>query len=148
MFTIKKMGFEVQNLKVEIPEDIGVYLDTNYSIGDYSFSFMSAKDGYRIDYDLAENRLGTKEEFLEYQTNLAERAFPIEEIEINGFNGYHSTFYTKKEQHYEIRFLIDETEDGYNEFRFALTAENNIEDIKSSETFKKFLNGISKKTDL
>ena len=145
MFLIRNLKFEVCGVSVEIPEDISIILDTDWT-DENSLAFQHRDGKYNFNYEIIRNCMGTKEELIDSQQEICYETFPVEEIELNGLKGHHSTYSTNREQYYEARFSIDKSEDGNTEFVFVLWTKNNdIEKIKASSEFKKLLCGIRRK---
>ena len=144
MFLIRNLNFEICGVSVEIPEEIGAVLDTNWTC-ENSIVFNHS-DGYTFAYEISHRGTYTIKSLIDSIKELCEQTFPIEPIILNGLKGYCSTYVGGSDQYYEARFLAEESEDGDAEFVFILWTKNDdIKEIKASPEFKKLLGGIRKK---
>ena len=144
MFLIRNLKFEVCGVSVEIPEEISIILDTDWT--DENSLVFNHSGGYTFAYEISHNGTDTRTSLVESIKEISEVPFSVEPIGLNGLEGHHSTYADGSEQYYEARFLAAQTESGSTELTFVLWTKNNdIEEIKASHEFKKLLCGIRRK---
>lgn len=144
MIILKNFCFETAGINITIPD--GYLLDTsgNY-IGEDVINIESADGDYNVVYNVDYNFSGTKESLTEMQQETFHKVQLIEEIETNGLKGHKSTYGNEKNQYFEARFLIDESDEGTTELSIVIeTSNNDIEKIKASPEFKELLDGIQR----
>ncbi len=144
MLELINMCYEVAGVRITIPEGYEIQI-LGDAVSDNMLIIKPVNQNYMISYDVEYDCPDTKESFTETQENLYEKTFPIEEITLNGLSGYQSTYGDSTEQCYDARFLLKKTDTGNTVFSLMVyTPNNDIEEIKASENFKKLLNGIQK----
>ena len=100
---------------------------------------------FQVSYKIHLNSKGTEESLIETQMGIYGTCQPISPITLDGLSGHCATYGDEKEQYFEARLCLEETETGCTELEFTvLTHHGDIEDIKASPAFKTLLAGIRK----
>lgn len=146
MLKLINMCYEVAGLYITIPEGFEVEFIREKFLNDDMLMIKPANKNYTIYYDVEYDCSDAKEHMIETQKRMFKKVYPIEEITVNGLPGYQTTYNTKKQQCHEVRLLVEKSDTGDTEFLMIIFSGNNdIEEIKASDEFKKLLNGIRRK---
>jgi len=134
--------FELNGIVFKVPENY--YIDAGNTGGDENDLFFESFDrSFQVSYKMKYNCAGIKESLSNTQLFIFDACQPIEEIKHNGLKWYCTTYGDEKEQYFDARFLIEETDSGSTEFEFSiLTYNGDIERIKKSSEFKELFYGI------
>ena len=134
--------FKINKVVFIVPKDY--YIEaSNTDLDNNTLCFASPDKSFVVSYRLVCNHKNIKEALSDPQMFIFDECQPIEEMEHNGLKWYHSTYGDEKEQYYDARLIIKETNNVRIEFEFSiLTYNGDIERIKASPEFRELFDRI------